>query len=60
MAQFPLNMGKADTAGRGSQIVALTLDSAGEVNYEAILTQNLGSDRMVRASYKVGLALCFT
>lgn len=53
VAQFPLNMGKGEAAGRSSQIVPLTLGADGEVKYDAILTQNLGKDQSIRSSYMV-------
>eukprot|EP01137_Pigoraptor_chileana_P006596 Opistho-2@3281 len=51
VAQYPLGMGRKKSAGPGgnSGTVALSTDSQGRVQYDAVIKQGLGRDRVVHS-----------
>lgn len=39
VAQYPLDMGRPSAAGKSSQVLAVTTDATGRVNYDAVIRQ---------------------
>lgn len=51
VAQFPLGMGEKDTKGNAGAVVPVTLDAEGKVQYDALLRQGQGKDKIIHSTY---------
>lgn len=52
VAQYPLNMGRADRESRSDKTLAVTLNADGELNYDAILKQGKNKDKIIHSDHQ--------
>eukprot|EP00887_Chlorella_sp_A99_P006436 scaffold3.g6436.t1 len=56
VAQYPLDMGRPDKArgasGKGDQTLALTVNTEGDINYDAVLTQSKNAQEWLHTGHK--------